>query len=137
MDERMDDFTDLIMEDIISSFDLDINQNKRSGRFLEVRLEDLHAGHMVYGGKLDDSYYNSLEKHFMGAFRGEPRLFVTAKEAYLLYKKQDNTNVMIHLKLKGNEWKEVDRKKKKGNEVKLPLLKCYEKYLKEKHKNSR
>lgn len=136
LDDRMDDFTELIMKDVISSFDLDISTDPHIRNYMEVTLDDLHASHMIYGGKIDDQHYNSLLQHFMGSFHGEPRLFIKLPEAYVLYQEQDNLNVIIHLNLKGNKWEVVERKKKKGNEVKLPPLKCHQEYLKEKRKNS-
>jgi hypothetical protein len=130
LDDQLDQFTNLIMEDIISSFNLDINQDEDNIRYLKVSFDALQAAHMIYGGNSNDSNYNTLKKHFMGSFRGEPRLFVTAQEAYVLYKLQDNSNIMIHLKLIDSKWKVVERKKKKGNEIKLKPLKCHQEYLK-------
>ncbi|CKI86144.1 Uncharacterised protein [Streptococcus pneumoniae] len=45
----------------------------------------------MYGGKENDSYYNSLTKIYdSGGFSEQPSLFVRAQEAFLLYKEKDN-----------------------------------------------
>ncbi|MEX0136877.1 hypothetical protein MRBLBA71_003576 [Bacillus nitratireducens] len=89
-----------IMNDIISTFDLKIDENS----FWEVSKRDLEAAHLMYGGRENDSYYNSLTKVYdSGGYRGEPRLFVKAQEALLLYKEIDDTNVMKRLSLEKGE----------------------------------
>ncbi|EJS06264.1 hypothetical protein CQ058_04135 [Bacillus sp. MYb56] len=103
-----------IMNDIISTFDLKIDENS----FLEVSKRDLEAAHLMYGGRENDSYYNSLTKVYdSGGYRGEPRLFVKAQEAFLLYKEIDDTNVMKRLNLEKGEWIVTETKKKQGKIV--------------------
>ncbi|MGE6590190.1 hypothetical protein ACQKFU_11320 [Bacillus mycoides] len=115
-----------IMKDIISTFDLKIDENS----FWEVSKRDLEAAHLMYGGRVDDSYYNSLTKIYdSGGYRGEPRLFVRAQEAFLLYKEIDDTNVMKHLKIQKGEWVVIETKKKQGKIVEYRPLQCEKDYM--------
>lgn len=47
-----------IISDIKSTFNLKIDEHS----FLEVSKRDLDAAYLIYGGKENDSYYNSLTK---------------------------------------------------------------------------
>ncbi|MES5893624.1 hypothetical protein [Bacillus cereus group sp. RP43] len=119
-----------IMKDIISTFDLNIDENS----FMEVSKRDLEAAHLMYGGRVDDSYYNSLTKIYdSGGYRGEPRLFVRAQEAFLLYKEIDDTNVMKRLNLEKGEWVVTETKKKQGKIVEYRPLQCEKDYLKKRN----
>ncbi|MBK5488336.1 hypothetical protein JFT95_12765 [Bacillus sp. TH17] len=119
-----------IMNDIISTFDLKIDENS----FLEVSKRDLEAAHLMYGGRENDSYYNSLTKVYdSGGYRGEPRLFVKAQEAFLLYKEIDDTNVMKRLNLEKGEWIVTETKKKQGEIVEYRPLQCEKDYLKKRN----
>lgn len=119
-----------IMNDIISTFDLKIDENS----FWEISKRDLEAAHLMYGGRENDSYYNSLTKVYdSGGYRGEPRLFVKAQEAFLLYKEIDDTNVMKHLKLEKGEWIVTETKKKPGKIVEYKPLQCEKDYLKKRN----
>ena len=119
-----------IMNDIISTFDLKIDENS----FWEVSKRDLEAAHLMYGGRVDDSYYNSLTKVYdSGGYRGEPRLFVKAQEAFLLYKEIDDTNVMKRLNLEKGEWIVTETKKKQGKIVEYKPLQCEKDYLKKRN----
>ncbi|HHT7240050.1 hypothetical protein ABWK42_24610 [Bacillus sp. JJ927] len=119
-----------IMNDIKSTFNLNIDENS----FMEVSKRDLEAAHLMYGGRGDDSYYNSLTKIYdSGGYRGEPRLFVRAQEAFLLYKEIDDTNVMKHLNLEKGEWIVTETKKKQGKIVEYRPLQCEKDYLKKKN----
>lgn len=119
-----------IMNDIISTFDLKIDENS----FLEVSKRDLEATHLMYGGRENDSYYNSLTKVYdSGGYRGEPRLFVKAQEAFLLYKEIDDTNVMKRLNLEKGEWIVTETKKKQGKIVEYRPLQCEKDYLKKRN----
>ncbi|QWI11649.1 hypothetical protein J5W00_14945 [Bacillus mycoides] len=116
-----------IMNDIISTFDLKIDENS----FWEISKRDLEAAHLMYGGRENDSYYNSLTKVYdSGGYRGEPRLFVKAQEAFLLYKEIDDTNVMKRLNLEKGEWIVTETKKKQGKIVEYRPLQCEKDYLK-------
>ncbi|THE13658.1 hypothetical protein E1I69_07020 [Bacillus timonensis] len=128
MEERDKHFNKLIMQEIIANFKLDINERS----YLEMSPRELLAANMVYGGWENDSYFNSINKHFIGEFRGEPRLFIKPQEAFVLYKDPDNNDVMIHLKLIGTIWGVIDQKKKKGNEIEYKEMKCEKKYFKKK-----
>ncbi|ARJ22648.1 hypothetical protein JFU18_00405 [Bacillus sp. TH22] len=115
-----------IMNDIISTFDLKIDENS----FWEISKRDLEAAHLMYGGRENDSYYNSLTKVYdSGGYRGEPRLFVKAQEAFLLYKEIDDTNVMKRLNLEKGEWIVTETKKKQGKIVEYKPLQCEKDYL--------
>lgn len=121
-----------IMQDIKSTFNLNIDEHS----FWEVSKRDLEAAHLMYGGKENDSYYNSLTKIYdSGGFREQPSLFVTAQEAFLLYKEKDNINVMKHLNLdvEKGEWVVIKTKKKKGKKVKFKPLQCEKDYLKKRN----
>ena len=119
-----------IMKDIISTFDLKIDENS----FWEVSKRDLEAAHLMYGGRENDSYYNSLTKVYdSGGYRGEPRLFVKAQEAFLLYKEIDDTNVMKRLNLEKGEWIVTETKKKQGKIVEYRPLQCEKDYLKKRN----
>lgn len=119
-----------IMNDIISTFDLKIDENS----FWEVSKRDLEAAHLMYGGRKNDSYYNSLTKVYdSGGYRGEPRLFVKAQEAFLLYKEIDDTNVMKRLNLEKGEWIVTETKKKQGKIVEYRPLQCEKDYLKKRN----
>lgn len=119
-----------IMNDIISTFDLNIDENS----FMEVSKRDLEAAHLMYGGRVDDSYYNSLTKIYdSGGYRGEPRLFVRAQEAFLLYKEIEDTNVMKRLNLEKGEWIVTETKKKQGKIVEYKPLQCEKDYLKKRN----
>ncbi|MGH0487160.1 hypothetical protein ACQVPJ_22525 [Bacillus mycoides] len=119
-----------IMNDIISTFDLKIDENS----FWEISKRDLEAAHLMYGGRENDTYYNSLTKAFeSGGYRGEPRLFVKPLEAFLLYKEIDDTNVMKHLKLEKGEWIVTETKKKPGKIVEYKTLQCEKDYLKKRN----
>lgn len=130
MEERDEQFTRLIMQDIISSFQLDIDEHA----YIEVSFRELEAAKMIYNGKEKDDYYDSLKKQFIVRSRGEPRLFIRPQEAYFLYKEPNNTDVMIHLQLIGTTWEEVDQKKKKGNNIEYKLLTCEKEYIEKKKK---
>lgn len=123
----------LIMEDVISSFNLDIDE---SG-YDELTYRDLDASHLIYGGKENDSYYKSLRKIFEtipGWTQGHPKLYIKPLTAYFLYKKKDNTNVMVLLKLNDDEkWEVVEKKETKGKEVKYKMVKCEKEYLKKRN----
>ncbi|WP_242239927.1 hypothetical protein [Bacillus cereus group sp. BfR-BA-01309] len=121
-----------IMKDIQSTFDLNIDEHS----FWEVSQRDLDAAHLMYGGRENDSYYNSLTKIYeSGGFRGQPSLFVKAQEAYLLYKEVDDTNVMKHLELnvEKGEWIVTETKKKQGKIVEFKPLQCEKDYLKKRN----
>ncbi|EOO20326.1 MULTISPECIES: hypothetical protein [Bacillus cereus group] len=119
-----------IMNDIISTFDLKIDENS----FWEISKRDLEAAHLMYGGRENDSYYNSLTKIYdSGGYRGEPRLFVRAQEAFLLYKEIDDTNVMKRLNLEKGEWIVTETKKKQGKIVEYRPLQCEKDYLKKRN----
>ncbi|WP_426940319.1 hypothetical protein ACQCPO_14990 [Bacillus mycoides] len=119
-----------IMNDIISTFDLKIDENS----FWEISKRDLEAAHLMYGGRENDSYYNSLTKVYdSGGYRGEPRLFVKAQEAFLLYKEIDDTNVMKRLNLEKGEWIVTEKKKKQGKIVEYRPLQCEKDYLKKRN----
>lgn len=122
----------LIMEDIISSFKLDIDE---SG-YDELTYENLDTAHLIYGGRVDDSYYSSLKKVFETSTewtQGEPKLYIKPLTAYFLYKKEDNTNVMVLLKLKDKKWEITKKKEIKGKEVKYNRVKCEHEYLKKRN----
>ncbi|MDN3019613.1 hypothetical protein PH210_25950 [Paenibacillus sp. BSR1-1] len=125
---RDDQFTTLVMKDIISGFNLDIDDSS----YIEITDRDLDAANLIYGGKENDDYYNSLKQHFIVASRGKPRLFVRPKELYLLYKEPDNTNVMVHFKLQDSRWDVIERKKMSGKEIPYKLLDCEIEYLNKK-----
>lgn len=56
-----------IMRDIRSTLNLNFDENS----FWEVDKRDLEAAHFMYGGRVDDTYYNSLTKIFdSGGYRG-------------------------------------------------------------------
>ncbi|KXY32519.1 hypothetical protein AT269_09785 [Bacillus cereus] len=119
-----------IMNDIISTFDLKIDENS----FWEISKRDLEAAHLMYGGRENDSYYNSLTKVYdSGGYRGEPRLFVKEQEAFLLYKEIDDTNVMKRLNLEKGEWIVTETKKKQGKIVEYRPLQCEKDYLKKRN----
>ncbi|MGH0944920.1 hypothetical protein ACQVTS_27750 [Bacillus mycoides] len=119
-----------IMNDIISTFDLKIDENS----FWEISKRDLEAAHLMYGGRENDSYYNSLTKVYdSGGYRGEPRLFVKAQEAFLLYKEIDDTNVMKRLNLEKGEWIVTETKKKQGKIVEYRPLQCEKDYQKKRN----
>ncbi|WP_242245864.1 hypothetical protein [Bacillus cereus group sp. BfR-BA-01523] len=119
-----------IMNDIKSTFNLNIDENS----FMEVSKRDLEAAHLMYGGRENDSYYNSLTKVYdSGGYRGEPRLFVKAQEAFLLYKEIDDTNVMKRLNLEKGEWIVTETKKKQGKIVEYRPLQCEKDYLKKRN----
>lgn len=121
-----------IIQDIKSTFNLNIDEHS----FLEVSKRDLKAAHLMYDGKENDSYYNSLTKIYdSGGFSEQPSLFVTAQEAFLLYKEKDNINVMKHLNLdvEKGEWVVIKTKKKKGKKVKFKPLQCEKDYLKKRN----
>ncbi|WP_042463337.1 hypothetical protein [Neobacillus dielmonensis] len=127
-ESRDEQFTNQVIKDVIATFNVDLDEHS----YIEVSLKDLDAAHMIYGGKEKDEYYQSLKKHFFVATRGNPRLFVRPQEAYLFYKEPDNTNVMIHLKLRGEKWSVVGKKKKTGSQIPYELLPCEKDYLKKK-----
>ncbi|MBE7103939.1 hypothetical protein FT637_13045 [Bacillus cereus] len=119
-----------IMRDIKSTFNLNFDENS----FWEVDKRDLEAAHFMYGGRVDDTYYNSLTKAFeSGGYRGEPRLFVKPLEAFLLYKEIDDTNVIKHLELEKGEWIVTETKKKPGKIVEYKPLQCEKDYLKKRN----
>ncbi|MGF2713860.1 hypothetical protein BWGOE3_29870 [Bacillus mycoides] len=119
-----------IMRDIRSTFNLNFDENS----FWEVDKRDLEAAHFMYGGRVDDTYYNSLTKVFeSGGYRGEPRLFVKPLEAFLLYKEIDDTNVIKHLELEKGEWVVTETKKKQGKMVEYKPLQCEKDYLKKRN----
>lgn len=129
MESRNEQRTSLIMKDIITTFDLDIDEHSYS----EVTYTDLLAAHMLYGGKEKDDYYHSLKQNFDVASSGEGRLYVRPTEGYFLYKEHDNTNVMVHLKLNNSKWEVIDQKKKKGNNIEYKQIKCEREYLKKRN----
>lgn len=58
-----------IIQDIKSTFNLNIDEHS----FWEVSKRDLEAAHLMYGGKENDSYYNSLTKIYdSGGFSEQP-----------------------------------------------------------------
>ncbi|MBJ7987210.1 MULTISPECIES: hypothetical protein [Bacillus] len=119
-----------IMRDIRCTFNLNFDENS----FWEVDKRDLEAAHFMYGGRVDDTYYNSLTKVFeSGGYRGEPRLFVKPLEAFLLYKEIDDTNVIKHLELEKGEWVVTETKKKQGKMVEYKPLQCEKDYLKKRN----
>ncbi|EJR64093.1 hypothetical protein IIO_01992 [Bacillus cereus VD115] len=119
-----------IMKDIQSTFHLKVDEIG----FMEVSKRDLDAAHFMYGGRENDTYYNSLTKAFESSgYRGEPRLFVKPLEAFLLYKEIDDTNVMKHLTLEKGEWIVTETKKKPGKIVEYKPLQCENDYLKKRN----
>lgn len=129
--ERDHEFNRKIMDDIISSSNLDIDESS----YGELSFRDIGVANLIYGGRIDDTYYNSLIHHFYNlSSRGEPRLFVRPLNAYFLYKGIDNKNVMIRLRLENTKWVMVERKEKDGNAIEYKLLKCENDYLKKRNK---
>jgi hypothetical protein len=133
MKNRDEQRNKLIMRDIISSFNLDIDESS----YNELTFQDLDAAYLVYGGRVDDTYYNSLRKVFetTSNTQGQPRLYVKPLTAYFLYKEGDYTNVMILLKLKDKKWEVVERKKKDGKEIQYNKVKCEKDYLEKKYES--
>jgi hypothetical protein len=131
MKQRDESRNKLIMDDIISTFNLDIDDSN----YFELTSKDLDASNLVYGGRVDDPYYNSLDQLFGSSpsTQGTPRLYVRPLTAYFLYKEKDNTNVMVLLKLKDNKWEVVEKKREKGNDVKYIQVKCEKEYLKKRN----
>lgn len=125
---RNEQFTSQIMKDIISNFNLEIDEDG----YAEVTSGDLDAANIIYGGKEKDTYYDSLKQQFYVESFGGPRLFIKPLEAYVLYKQLDHTDVMVHLKLNNSKWEVIDTKKKSGNKIEFKRLKCENKYLREK-----
>lgn len=125
---RDEQFNETIMNEIIASMQLDIDENS----YHKLIDRDLDAAHLIFGGKEKDSYYQSLKKQFIVASRGKPALFVKPLEAYLLYKQPNNKNVAVHLQLSNDNWMAVKTIKKKGAAIKFKLLKCEKVYLKKK-----
>lgn len=125
---RDEQFNNEIIEEIIASLKLDINDNS----YHRMTDRDLETAHLLYGGREKDPYYQSLKAQFLVASRGKPVLFVKPLEAYLLYKKPNNTNVAVHLNLTNDKWTVVKTKKKKGAALPFKLLKCEKAYLKKK-----
>ena len=125
---RDEKYVKSIIQDIKSTFNLNIDEHS----FWEVSKRDLEAAHLMYGGKENDSYYNSLTKIYdSGGFSEEPSLFVRAQEAFLLYKEKDNINVMKRLKLDVEKgMARYKNEKKKGKKVKFKPLQCEKDYLK-------
>ncbi|WP_040209625.1 hypothetical protein [Neobacillus jeddahensis] len=128
MRNRDEQYNKTIMNDIITSLELDINEQS----YIEVTDRGLDAANLIYGGKEIDEYYQSLHDQFIVASRGKPTLFIKPAEAYLLYKQPDNTNVAVHLKLATLKWEVVEKKRKEGNAIDYKLLKCEKDYIKEK-----
>ncbi|PGS27988.1 hypothetical protein COC59_06270 [Bacillus cereus] len=121
-----------IISDIKSTFNLNIDENS----FWEVSKRNLEAAHLMYGERENDSHYNSLTKIYdSGGFSEQPSLFVSAQEAFLLYKEKDTINVMKRLKLdiEKGEWIVIETKKKKGKKVKFKPLQCEKDYLKKRN----
>lgn len=119
-----------IMKDIQSTFNLKIDE----GGFMEVSKRDLEAAHLMYGGRENDSYYNSLTKVFSnGGYRGDLKFYVRPFEAFFLYKEIDDTNVMKYLKLEKGEWVVIETKKKQGEMVEYKPLQCEKDYLKKRN----
>ena len=121
-----------IISDIKSTFNLNIDEHS----FWEVSKRNLEAAHLMYGGRENDSHYNSLTKIYdSGGFSEQPSLFVSAQEAFLLYKEKDTINVMKRLKLdiEKGEWIVIETKKKKGKKVKFKPLQCEKDYLKKRN----
>jgi hypothetical protein len=131
MKQRDENRNRLIMDDIISTFNLDIHESN----YREFTSEDLDTANLVYGGRIDDPYYNSLNQLFRSSSitQGTPRIYVRPLTAYFLYKEKDNTNVMVLLKLKDNKWEVVEKKREKGKEVKYIQVKCEKDYLKKRN----
>ncbi|MEI5891720.1 hypothetical protein DXB51_17735 [Bacillus cereus] len=129
---RDEKYVKSIMQDIKSTFNLNIDEHS----FWEVSKRDLEAAHLMYGGKENDSYYNSLTKIYdSGGFSEQPSLFVSAQEAFLLYKEKNNINVMkrLNLDVEKGEWIVIKTKKKKGKKVKFKPLQCEKDYMKKKN----
>ncbi|MGM9924466.1 MAG: hypothetical protein ACI35R_09490 [Bacillus sp. (in: firmicutes)] len=114
-----------VRKDVNKSFPLHMDDH-----YIEVTAENLEAAYMIYGGKEKDPYYHSLMKNFFVASRGKPQLFVKPQEAYFLYKRQDHTNVMLHLKLNGVQWEVIKETKKSGKKIQYKQLTCEKAYLK-------
>jgi hypothetical protein len=131
MKQRDESRNKLIMDDIISTFNLEIDESN----YREFTSENLDTANLVYGGRVDDPYYNSLDQLFRSSLstQGTPRLFVRPLTAYILYKEKDNTNVMVLLKLKDHKWEVVEKKREKGKEVKYIQVKCEKDYLKKRN----
>lgn len=126
-------FNKKVMEDIINSFRLDIDDT-----YEKFTIRDIEAAHLAYGGKENDQYYHTLSglfKNIKASTRGTPRLFVRPYHAYFLYKETSNTNVMVYLTLKNDHWVVVEEKKVAGNIIEYEQLKCEKKYF-QKRKNS-
>jgi hypothetical protein len=130
--ERDEEYNKRIMDDIISSFKLDIDE---SG-YAEFSNYDLMNANLMYGGKEDDTYYNSLNQLFesIGSTFGHARVFIRPLNGYFLYKETDNTNVMVKLKLENEKWVVVEKKEKSGKPIEYNKLKCEEEYLKKRNK---
>ncbi|MCT8138306.1 hypothetical protein H1D32_11425 [Anaerobacillus sp. CMMVII] len=124
-------FNQNIMADIISSFDLDIDNS-----YDKFTLREIEAAHLLFGGRENDTYILSLTKLFNEipkSTRGTPRLFVRPENAYFLYKETTNTNVMVRLKLEYDSWVVVEEKKVSGKPIELEQLKCEKDFLKMKN----
>jgi hypothetical protein len=127
---RNNQFNKEIMEDVKSSFNLNIDENS----FVELSTRDLAAAHIIYGGRIYDTYYNSLINLFDNlSSRGEPKLFVRPLNAYFLYKEIDNKNVMVWLRLENKKWVIVETKKTMGKPIEFRQLKCEKEYLKKRN----
>lgn len=127
---RDEQFNEKIISDIILSFNLDIDES----RYHKFTNRDLLGANLIYGEQEDDTYYNSLAKLFPSQYKGEPTLFVRPREAFLLYREVDDSNVMVHFKLKDKKWVVVEKKRKSGKPINFKLTKCEKEYIKKRNK---
>jgi len=124
IESRDSQYNNEVIMEIITSFQLE-SRIKNSYR---VTLRDLEVAHQIYGNNPEDSYYQSLAKHFLVSSKGEPHLFIHANSAILLYKNPSDKNVMIELRLKDRKWIELERKEIQGEKIPFKVLKCEKEY---------
>ncbi len=82
---------------------------------VEYTDEDLQKAYLAVGK--EDPHLNSLFNYFAGGSNGERRLYLYGKDGifgFLLYKKEDGTNVLTKLRLSEKEWVKEYQKEKNG-----------------------
>ncbi|WP_077213340.1 hypothetical protein [Bacillus dakarensis] len=130
LDEARQEYIKLVMNDVLSSFDLIKGNN--SDQYTYFTAYDIWKNQVLMG---ENEMYSSLKKLMAGTYRGEKRLYFfdrNPESGYILYKNVDNQNVMVKINRTENEWVIAEEKVKPGKSISLETINCDEDHFMQK-----
>ncbi|MFX3624490.1 MAG: hypothetical protein ACE3JP_10695 [Ectobacillus sp.] len=127
IEKRDREYAQKVLKDVLHSFDMQVKLDEPDT--VLIGAEDFKKALFLFGKS--NPLYESLNEmfHTGTAYRGmKVLLFADGNpaQAYLLYKEQDGTNVMVILKRTEKKWKAIEKRTQKGKHIPYILVPCEE-----------